>query len=115
MAERKSNKPTERDMYNRIKSLIEDTEILDFCDKKIAQLDKKHSKVDEGKVAQDKVFTDKIRDILFKAGHKMSIAEIKSADNELLMLSSSKMSYLLRSMDDVQNTHDKKVSYYELV
>lgn len=113
-----AKKTTERDMYNRIKEIVkEDAELFAFCEKKLSQLDKKHSskKVDEEKVAQDKIFVEKIREVLANAGHKLSIAEIKKADTDLMVLSSSKMSYLLRTMEDVVNSHDKKVSYFELV
>lgn len=115
MAELKEKKVTEREYYTKIKELVEDVEIQAFCDKKLAQLDRKHSKVDTGKLAQDRAYVALIERALMEKGSKMTIAEIKATNNELMILSSSKMSYLLRSMTNVHPFKEGKTAYFELV
>jgi hypothetical protein len=40
-------KMTKKDFYNKIKTLVTDTDVIDFCDKEIAALDAKAAKAKE--------------------------------------------------------------------
>ena len=40
-------KMTKKDFYNKIKTLVTDTDVIDFCDKEIATLDAKAAKAKE--------------------------------------------------------------------
>lgn len=71
--------PTQKEMFTRIMELVEDQEVIEFCERKLAQLDKPR-KVKFNKEAND--FALEVIDVLQSADEPMTNKEIVAAMNE---------------------------------
>lgn len=125
----KTKEPTQKEMYTLIMTeMANNAKVVEFCEKKIAQLDAKTSKTSEKKNDKHDAFMGAIKAILYSASKPMTCGEImaelnKNADlvetNDGKDFSTSLTSAMLRKLGDtgtqeVVKTTEKKVSYFAL-
>jgi hypothetical protein len=125
----KTKEPTQKEMYTLIMTeMANNAKVVEFCEKKIAQLDAKTSKTSGKKNDKHDAFMGAIKAILYSASKPMTCGEImaelnKNADlvetNEGKDFSTSLTSAMLRKLGDtgtqeVVKTTEKKVSYFAL-
>ena len=114
-------KITQKELYERIKAhMSTDNEVVDFCDKKIAQLNSKTSKADEKKSAEQNEIMESIKYVLSVKGG-LSCTEIMKEVNATdgTDYSLNKISSMLRKLgsegtNEVVKVMDKKVARFSL-
>lgn len=117
-------KLTQNDLYNRIKErCADDKEIVEFCDKKIAQNIAKGGKVNEKKTAEQSDFMALLIDCLALKGKLRCNDFLASPDissfewTDKNPTSSQRINAMLKKLVDngtVKRTTDKKQVYFEL-
>lgn len=103
---------TERDFYTEIKeALRERVDVVEFCDKKIAQLDKKKSgdsAKDQERKAQREVDKQTILNALKEIATFATLKEINASEG-LQDFSNQKLTNLLTEMLNVDKSVERKV------
>lgn len=119
--ETKVKAPTQKEMYERIKTAMEyDAEVVEFCEKKLTQLASKSSKVDTKKIAEQEIIMDAIRDVLVECTDNLGMqcgAIYKDERVSAVASSSQKVNAILIRMiatGDVIKTTEKKTSFFKL-
>lgn len=125
MADTKVKAPTQKELYERIKvGMANDTEIVEFCDKKIEQLARKTSSGSAKKTDEQNTLIDLIVDVMSEAGKALKCGEIYkderisgfvwSDDKET---SPQRVNAMLKKMverGDVVRTTEKKETFFSL-
>lgn len=115
-----ANKKTQKVLFGELRELAVNagnTELIEFCDKKIEQLDKKKA---TGMTAIQKAnvgLKETIVEVLNSLDRAVTITEIQEVNEVLGELSNQKMSALLKQLVDsniIIKTVIKKKSYFEL-
>lgn len=115
-------KKTERDFYNEIKELLVAREdIVEFCEKKIKQLDKK--KEGSSEKAKEKAIEREqnkkvILQVLTEKNDWMSLKDIMSANDLTKDMSNQKITNLLTELKTdnlVERKEDKRVAFYKVI
>ena len=116
------NVKTERDFYNEIKEILnERVDIVEFCDKKIGQLDKKRdgsSEKAKERNAQREIDKNEVLNVLVEIGDWATLKDINSANEKVQMFSNQKLTSLLTEMlkedKSVERKVDKRVVFYKV-
>ena len=114
-----TNKMTQRDFFNEIIELAkvnEREDIVEFCEGRIAVLDKKAGNKKPTKTQEEnEVLKGVILNVLTTEG--VTVSELQTKDDALKVLSNQRVSALLRQMiadGKVVKTVEKKKSYFAL-
>jgi hypothetical protein len=117
-----TTKLTQKDYFNMLIALANDNnrkDLVEFCQGRIALLDKKSSnKKPTKKQGENNDLKVVIEDVLGTLGKGVTVSELIKADERLADLSNQKVSAILKQMVDtdktVVKTIEKKVSYFSL-
>lgn len=114
-----TNKMTQRDFYNEIIELAKANEredIVEFCEGRIAILDKKTANKKPTKTQEEnETLKGVILNVLTTEG--VTVSELQAKDDALKVLSNQRVSALLRQLiadGKVVKEVDKKKSYFSL-
>ena len=117
-----TTKKTERDFYNEIKELlIAREDIVEFCEKKITQLDNKKSANSEKakeKVQEREQNKNVILNVLAEKNDWATLKDIMNANDLTREMSNQKITNLLTELKKdnlVERKEDKRVVFYKLV
>ena len=110
---------TKKEMYAHIaEELATETEVVDFCNKMISQLEKKtHNSKPTPKQIENEKYKKMILEALATSDEAMSIEDIMAANEELAPLSNQKISALITLLKKdglVVRTEDKKKAFFSL-
>ena len=112
--------PTKREMFTLIATKnAEDTSIVEFCNKQIALLDAKSSKVDTKKTEEQRAVMDMVIAVLCNSEKPMKCSEIMKAVNlanetDFTLPKISAMCKKLIESGEVVKTTEKKDTFFAL-
>ena len=117
-----NTKVTQRDYFNEIIALAkanERNDLVEFCESRIALLEKKTSKVSAKKTAEVDANTTAVYDALVAVGKAVTVTELtKTATNAVKDFAPQKTSAYLKKLVEsgkAVKTTEKKVSYFKAV
>lgn len=115
-------KKTERDFYNEIKELLVAREdIVEFCEKKITQLDNKknaNSEKAKEKAIEREQNKNVILQVLTEKGDWTPLKDIMNANDLTKDMSNQKITNLLTELKKdnlVERKEDKRVVFYKVI
>lgn len=123
MAETKKGK-TQKEMFEVIKNLLLDNlEVVTFCDERIEMLNKKAGSKSKANVAEDMELKEMLLAELSKIGKPVTITDLMSKSDVIMSitfgkeqrpLSQQKITALFKTMPEIVRVMDKKKTYFSV-
>ena len=110
---------TKKEYFEKIKAMVEDVEIKDFCDKQIESLNKRNVSKNSKKRAETEARAEKLYNALAEMDKPVTFSQLKelTSDEEVASYSAQRMSALVRFLgeDKVHKEYIKKDAYFSVV
>ena len=106
---------TKKEYFEKIKGLVDDVEIQEFCDKQIEILSRKRTSANSKKRKETEARAEKLYNALAEMDKPVTFKELKElcSDEEVKSYSPQRMSALVRVLGDkVHKEYSKKDAYF---
>lgn len=109
---------TKIEYFEKIKTMVDDVDVQEFCDKQIESLKKRNSRTNSKKKAETEARANRLYNALAEMDKAVTFKELRelTSDEEVKSYSPQRMSALVRYLGDkVKKEYVQKDAYFSVV